>query len=85
MFKNREIYFVSLNVDSFLPKIDKFYHLAKLRNTSVICISETKLNGSVLIDEVAVEGSDLIRIDNRGTETVCVKTLPIKHTLIYIP
>ena len=85
MFKNREIYFVSLNVDSFLPKIDKFYHLAKLRNTSVICISETKLNRSILSDEVAVDGSDLTRIDDGGTETVWVQTLPRKHTLIYIP
>ena len=85
MFENREIYFVSLNVDSFLPKIDKLYHLAKLRNTSVICISETKLNRSVLSDEVAVEGSDLTRIDDGGTETVWVQTLPRKHILIYIP
>ena len=49
-------------VNSLLPKIEE-YHLAKLTNASVTDISETNLNGSILNNEVATEGYDIIRLD----------------------
>ena len=46
MFKNRTIHFNHLNVNSLLPKIEEMRYLAKLTNTSVIDIGETKFNGT---------------------------------------
>ena len=63
MFKNRGMYYVYLNVNSLLSKRGEIYHLAKLLNTSVIGIIETKLDGSLLSNKnkVATECHHLIK------------------------
>ena len=63
MFKSRLMHFIHLNVNITLPKIEEIYHLAKLTNDSVIGISETKPNGSILSKTVAIEGYNPIRKD----------------------
>ena len=43
--------------------MQKIHHLAKLTNVCVIDISEIKLDSSILSNEFATEGYELIRID----------------------
>ena len=38
VFKNRELHFIHLNIDSLLPKIDKLRYIAKSTNPAVIGI-----------------------------------------------
>ena len=60
MFKNGGRHFT---LNSLLPKKEEIRYLAKLTNASAIRISEAKLDGSALSNEVATEGYDFIRID----------------------
>ena len=48
MFKMRGMYFIHLNVNCLLPKIEEIYHLSESTNASVIGISEVKIDASVL-------------------------------------
>ena len=58
-----EMHFIYLKIYSFLPKIEEMHNLAKLTNASVIGISETKLDRSVLNSATVIEGYDYIRRD----------------------
>ena len=60
MFKNWEMHFIRLKVKNLLPKIEEIRYLAKLTNVSVLGITETKLDGSALNNEIAIEGYDLV-------------------------
>ena len=53
-------YFIIIIIIILLSKIR---HLAKLTNASVIDMNETKLCGSTLSNEVAIEGYHLITLD----------------------
>ena len=46
-----------------MPKIDELRHIAKTSKVSVIGITETKLDESVLNNEVSIEGYDILRLD----------------------
>ena len=52
IFKHRGLYLLHLNINSFLPKIDEFRHIARLTNAAVIGISESKLDDSVPSSEI---------------------------------
>ena len=82
MFKNRGMHFIHLNVNSLIPKIEEIRHLAKLTNASVIDTSEIKLDGSVLNNEVAIEGYDVIKVhrSRKGGGVACF----IKHSVTCI-
>ena len=58
------MHFIHLNIISPLPNIEEIHHLVELANAFVIDISESKLDGSVLSNEVLIEGSDLIWLDH---------------------
>ena len=62
-FKKRGLHFIHLNINSLLPKIDELRHIAKTSKASVIGITETKLDESVLNNEVSIEGYDILRLD----------------------
>ena len=49
------MYFIHLNVNSILSKIEEVRHLGEVTNASVIVISETKFDGSVLNSEMVFE------------------------------
>ena len=61
VFKKRSLYFVHINIDSLLLKIDGLRCLATLSEAAVIDISESKLDDSVLSSEIQFENYDLIR------------------------
>ena len=56
-----------------LPKIDELRHIARLTNTAVIGISESKLDDSVLTSEIQIDEYDLLRCDRnkRGAVAWC--------------
>ena len=43
VFNSRGLYFIHLNVNSLLPKIDELGNIAKLTNAAIIGISKSKL------------------------------------------
>ena len=66
VFKKRVLHFVHININSFLPKIDKLQYIAKLSEAAVLAISESKLDDSVQSYEILIEIYDLIRSDRTG-------------------
>ena len=53
-----------ININSLLPKIDELPYIAKLSEAAVICISESKLDDSILCSESQFENYHLIRSDS---------------------
>ena len=72
-FKKRGIHFLHVNINSLLPKIDELRHIAKTTNVSIIGISETKLDASVLNAEIDIDNYEIIRKDRnrRGGGVAC--------------
>ena len=62
-FTKRGLHFVHININSLLPKIDEIRSFAQQTNVSVIGITETKLDNSVLDAEIKIDGYDLMRWD----------------------
>ena len=54
IFQKRGMYFIHLNINSILPKIDEIRYIAKLTNATVIGLSETKLDNTVLSRELGI-------------------------------
>ena len=61
-------------MNSLLPKIDEVKLIANKSNATIIGISETKLDNTIMDSELKIEGYDLIRSDrNRhGGGVACV-------------
>ena len=69
---------IHLNINSRLFKRDEIHYIAKLTNATVIGLSETKLDNTVLSSELEIERYDLVRFDQsrRGRGVACfVKSL----------
>ena len=75
------MYFINLNINSLLSKIDEILCIAKLTNTTVIGLSETKLGNTVLSSEIEIEGYNLVRSDRfrRGGGVACF----VKNSILY--
>ena len=73
IFQKRGMHSIHLNLNILLSKIDEIRYIAKLTNATVIGLSETKLDNSVLSDELEIEGYDLERSDRsrRGVGVAC--------------
>ena len=63
VFIQRELHFIHLNINSLLSKIDELKIIAKNTGASVIGITESKLDNSVLDGEVNIDGYELVRAD----------------------
>ena len=81
IFQKRGMHFIHLNINSLLPKIDEIRYVAKLTNATVIGLSETKLDNTVLSSELEIEGYDLVRSDRsrRGGGVACF----VKNSISY--
>ena len=62
-------------------KYDEICYVAKLTNATVIGLSETKLDNTVLSSELEIEGYDLVRSDRsrRGGGVACF----VKNSISY--
>ena len=63
VIRNKGIHFIDININIFLPKIDEVRYIANLTNVSIIGISETKLDETILSSELEVDGYDLVQLD----------------------
>ena len=62
---------IHLNINTVLPKIDELHEIAKKTRATVIGLTETKLDATILDGEVNIDGYELIRSDrNRHGEGV---------------
>ena len=52
MFQQRGLHFIHLNINSILPKIDELRMIAFKTNATVIGITESKIDESVLDGEI---------------------------------
>ena len=50
-------------VNSLLPKIDEVRYIVNITKASIIGVSETKLDETILSSELEVDGYDLVRLD----------------------
>ena len=73
VFKKKGMHFIHININSFLPKIDEVRYIANITNASIIGISETKLDETILSSELEVDSNDLVRLDRsrRGSGVAC--------------
>ena len=78
IFKKRGMHFIHLNINSLLPKTDEICYVL---NATVMGISETKLENTVLSSELKIEGYDLVRSDlsRRGGCVACF----VKNSISY--
>ena len=81
MFESR-MHFIHLNFNSLLAKNEEMWHLVDLTNTSVIGISETKPDDSVLNSEIVIESFGLISLD-RSRKGNCIAFF-IEHCFLQI-
>ena len=67
------MHILHLNINSLLPKIDEIRFTAKQSNVSIIGISESKLDSSILNSELDIDEYDLIRLDRsrKGGGAAC--------------
>ena len=71
IFRHSRPHFLHLNINSLLPKINEFRHIARLTNAAVIEISESKLDDFVPTSKIQIVEYDLLRCDrNRHGEGV---------------
>ena len=63
VFKKRGMYFIYININSLLPKIDEVRYIANITNASIIGISETKLEETILSSELEVDGYGFVNLD----------------------
>ena len=70
-FMSRGLHFFHFNINSLLSKIEELRYIAKPTNASVIGISESKLDASVLEQEISIDNYKILRCDkNRHKEGV---------------
>ena len=75
------MHILHLNVNSLLPKIAEICFIAKQPNASIIGISESRLDSSILNSEADVIGCDIIRMDRsrRGGGVPCHMKKPLSY------
>ena len=57
-----------MNINSLLSKIDELREIARKTRATVIGITESKLDGSVLDGEINIDGYELVRGGRRREE-----------------
>ena len=58
-FRKKSLLILHLNINSLLPKIDDICYIAKQSNHSIIGISESKLDSSILNSELDIKDKPL--------------------------
>ena len=56
VFKKSGMHFIHININSLLPKIDEMRYITNITNASIIGISETKLDETILSRELKADG-----------------------------
>ena len=61
--RNRGLHLIHLSINSLLPKIDELRYLAKRTKATVIGISESKLDNTLLDPEICIENHEILGFD----------------------
>ena len=77
VFKAKGIHLIHLNVNSLLPKIDEIRYIAAHTNATVIGISESKLDETILQSEIQISNYELLRCDRNRTLEVLLAILEV--------
>ena len=80
-FSNRRLHLIHLNINSLLPKIDKFRDTAKRTKAAVIGISESRVDGTVLDPEIYIDNYEILRFDRNWQEDYCYIRSDISYKL----
>ena len=72
-FKKRGLHFIHININSLLHKIDEIREIARKSMPTIIGITESKIDKSVLDEEIKIEGYEILRADRNsfGGGVVC--------------
>ena len=62
IFKKKGLNISHLNINSLLPEIDETRFIANQSNASIIVISESKLDSSILSSDLDIEDYNLVRL-----------------------
>ena len=62
-FNKQGLHLIHLNINSLLSKTDELLEIARKTRVTVIGITESKLDGSVLDGEIDIDGYELVRSD----------------------
>ena len=81
IFRKRGMHFTHININSLLQKIHEARYIGNITNASIIGISETKLDETILPSHLEVDGYDSVRLDRstRGRGVACY----IKNSIPY--
>ena len=63
IFKNRDLHFIHLNINSLLSKIEELCFIAKSTSAAVIGICESQLDASVLEKEISIDNYKILHGD----------------------
>ena len=63
IFKTKGIHLIHLNINSILPKFDEIRYIAASTNATVIGISESKLDKTIILLENQISNYELLRCD----------------------
>ena len=83
IFNERGLHFIHLNINSILSKIDELRLIAKNSKATIIGISESKIDETVLDGEICIEGYKLERSDRnrQGGGVVCYISKEISYNV----
>ena len=73
VFSKSDLHFIHLNINNILPKIDELRLIAHKSRAAVIGITESKIDDSVLDEEIMIDGYIPIRSDRnrQGGGVIC--------------
>ena len=70
--RKRGLHFLHLNTNILLPKIDELRLIARNSYAAIIGITESKLDKTILDNEVKIDGYELKRSDRNRQRSICL-------------
>ena len=80
------MHFIHININSLWPKTDEVRYIANITNASIVGISETKVDETILSSELEADCYDLVRPDRsrRGGGVTCYIKSSIAYSYIKV-
>ena len=63
VFRSRGLHFIHLNINTLLSKLEELSYIVKFTNDAIIGICESKLDASVLEQEISFDNYKILRCD----------------------
>ena len=85
-FKSRGLHFIHFNINSLSPKIEELRIIAKSTNATILGISESKLDESVLEPDIQTGDDKILRCDRnrQGGGLVCYIRNDLSYNVISV-